>query len=212
MNHLKLVPAVLLSAVSAVHAADEPHYMVMAQHDIFEVRQYAPYIVAEVQVPGPVNEAGNQGFRILADYIFGNNKGAPNVDRHAAVLTVPTPVKIEMTAPVMQTAFDTGFKVQFVMPSEFNLDTLPAPGDSRIKLCAYPAQTVAVIRYSGSWSDKNYADHLQQLRHAAAQVGVLTKGEPVFARYDAPFVPSFFRRNEIWLTVQPIGDRLSETL
>ena len=184
---LKLLAVLGLGSLGAnAHAIEEPAYTVVRQYPAFEVRQYAPYLVAEVNVPGPASEAGNQGFKILAAYIFGKNKG----DR-----------KIEMTAPVTQAASDMGFIIQFTMPREFTLDTLPEPLDSSVKLKEIPGGRFAVIRYSGRWSEANYADHLAQLQQAMKAEGISTRGEPIYSRYNAPFVPWFMRRNEIWLHV-----------
>jgi len=183
------------------HAIEEPAYTVVRQYPAFEVRQYAPYLVAEVNVPGPASEAGNQGFKILAAYIFGKNKGDRKIEMTAPVTQTPEPRKIAMTAPVTQAASETGFIIQFAMPKEFTLDTLPEPLDSSVKLRDIPGGRFAVIRYSGSWSESNYADHLAQLRQAVKAEGIPPRGEPIYSRYNAPFVPWFMRRNEIWLHV-----------
>jgi hypothetical protein len=183
------------------HAIEEPVYTVVRQYQAFEVRQYTPYLVAEVNVPGPASEAGNQGFKILAAYIFGKNKGDRKIEMTAPVTQTPEPRKIAMTAPVTQAASDTGFVIQFTMPMEFTLDTLPEPLDSSVKLRELPGGRFAVIRYSGTWSESNYADHLTQLRQAVMAEGIPTRGEPIYSRYNAPFVPWFMRRNEIWLPV-----------
>ena len=184
-----------------VHAIEEPAYTVVRQHQAFEIRQYAPYLVAEVNVPGPASDAGNQGFKILAAYIFGKNKGDRKIEMTAPVTQTPEPRKIAMTAPVTQAASDTGFIIQFTMPMEFTLDTLPEPLDSSVKLRELPGGRFAVIRYSGSWTEANYADHLTQLQQAVKAEGISTRGEPIYSRYNAPFVPWFMRRNEIWLHV-----------
>jgi len=183
------------------HAIEEPAYTVVRQYQAFEIRQYAPYLVAEVNVPGPASEAGNQGFKILAAYIFGKNKGDRKIEMTAPVTQTPEPRKIAMTAPVTQAASDMGFIIQFTMPKEFTLDTLPEPLDSSVKLREIPGGRFAVIRYSGSWSEANYADHLAQLQQAVKAEGIPTRGEPIYSRYNAPFVPWFMRRNEIWLHV-----------
>jgi hypothetical protein len=183
------------------HAIEEPAYTVVRQYQAFEVRQYSPYLVAEVNVPGPASEAGNQGFKILAAYIFGKNKGDRQIEMTAPVTQTPEPRKITMTAPVTQAASDTGFFIQFTMPMEFTLDTLPEPLDSSVKLRELPGGRFAVIRYSGSWTEANYTENLTQLRQAVKAEGIPTRGEPIYSRYNAPFVPWFMRRNEIWLHV-----------
>jgi len=180
-------------------AIEEPKYAVLRQYDGFEIREYAPYIVAEVVVPGPAEEAGNQGFRILASYIFGKNKGERKISMTAPVAQSPAATKIEMTAPVTQAAAEGGYVVQFMMPSKFTLDTLPEPLDPQVKLKEVSGGRFAVIRYSGTWSERNYTEHLEKLERDIGEAGLRTTGNPIYSRYNAPFVPWFMRRNEIWL-------------
>jgi SOUL heme-binding protein len=186
----------------SAHAIDEPAYTVVQKTEVFEVRQYAPYLVAEVLVPGPVGEAGNQGFSLLGGYIFGKNKGERKLEMTAPVTQqAAPPVKLEMTAPVTQTASPGGFLVQFVMPKGYTLATLPEPLDARVKLREVPGSRVAVIRFSGSWSQGLYEEQLQTLRSALAAAGMATTGEPVSSRYNSPFSLPFLRRNEVWLNL-----------
>lgn len=180
-------------------ATEEPKYTVVRQYDGFEIREYAPYLVAEVVVPGPAEEAGNQGFRILAGYIFGKNKGERKIAMTAPVAQAPAPAKIAMTAPVTQAAANGGFVVQFTMPSEYTLETLPEPLDPQVKLREVSGGRFAVIRYSGTWSEGNYQEHLEKLERSVEAAGLRTTGSPIYSRYNAPFVPWFMRRNEIWL-------------
>jgi hypothetical protein len=180
-------------------AIDEPGYTVVRTDDAFEVRRYEPYVVAETMVNAAAEEAGNQGFRILASFIFGQNKGARKIEMTAPVAQTPT--KIAMTAPVAQSATSDGYAVQFAMPREWTLETLPEPTDSRVKLRAIPARTLAVISYSGTWSQSNYEENLRKLQEALAEAGVKWHGAAVWARYDPPWKPWFWRRNEILLEV-----------
>lgn len=194
----------LASVVPTVaQAIEEPAYTVERRYDAgFEIRAYAPVRVAEVTVAGPAEDAGNRGFRILAAYIFGENRGKREIAMTAPVTQTPEPVKIAMTAPVTQAAAEGGYTVQFTMPASFTLDTLPEPLAPRIRLRQLPGKRYAVIRYSGFWSDANYRTHRDKLERATAAAGVETLGEPVYARYDPPWVPWFMRRNEIWLQVR----------
>ena len=107
-----------------------------------------------------------------------------------------------MTAPVTQAAVAGGIQVQFVLPKGVTLATAPEPTDPRVQLRVVPAGTWAVIRYSGTWSQANYVEHLDELKASLKTAGVATQGEPVLARYNAPFTPWFMRRNEIWLQVE----------
>ena len=195
-----IAAALVLGLLSPMaNAIEEPKYTVVRQYEVFEVREYAPYLVAEVVVPGPAGEAGSQGFRILAGYIFGKNKGERKISMTAPVAQAPAPAKIEMTAPVTQAAADGGYVVQFVMPSEYTLETLPEPLDPQVRLKGVSGGRYAVIRYSGSWSDDNYKEHLEKLARGVEAAGLRTTGSPIYSRYDAPYVPWFMRRNEIWI-------------
>lgn len=193
-------------------AIEQPEYSVVQTNDVYEIRKYEPYIVAEVVVPGPESEAGNQAFSLLGGYIFGKNKGERKLEMTAPVVQTPVSAptlapaastKIEMTAPVVQTPTTNGFLVQFMMPRAYTLATLPEPLDPKVKLRQIEGKTVAAHRYSGSWSQSNYDEHLDILKQALAKAGVKTQGEPLYSRYNAPFTPWFLRKNEIWFNIQP---------
>lgn len=184
-------------------AIEEPRYEVLRQIDAqTELRRYAPYVVAEVVLEAGAADAGNQAFPILAGYIFGKNKGERKLEMTAPVTQTAEPVKTAMTAPVTQSAVGGGTRVQFVLPGDVTLATAPEPLDPRVRLREEAAATWAVIRYSGTWSQANYEEHLTALRAALAAAGVQTDGEPVWARYNGPMTPWFMRRNEIWLAVR----------
>lgn len=207
-------PAVLLgaaftlgAAAPAAQAIEQPRFRVeqVLVADSIEVRRYEPYIVAEVVVPGPAEQAGNQGFSFLGGYIFGRNKGDRKIAMTAPVTQSAQPVKIEMTAPVTQNAVaggKGGFAVQFMMPSSFTMETLPEPLDPRVTLKPVAEQRVVAITYSGTWTQSNYEEHLQKLRDTAQRQGLQVDGEPVYARYNGPWVPWFMRKNEIWLPIR----------
>ena len=191
---------ILIAAMpNTANAIDEPTYTVVQTTDAFEVRQYAPYLVAEVLVPGPVNEAGSQGFSLLGGYIFGKNKGERKFAMTAPVTQAAVPVKMEMTAPVTQTPAPGGFRVQFVLPKGVTVTNAPEPLDPRVALRQEPARRIAVLQYSGFWNDANFNEHLAQLQSSLRSANLSWTGEPVLSRYNAPFTPWFMRRNEVWL-------------
>lgn len=199
----KLLFGVCLATVRLTSMAiEEPTYQVVQQLDGAEVRQYAPYIVAQVLVGGPADRAGNEAFPVLAGYIFGKNKGTRKFKMTAPVTQAAVPMKLDMTAPVTQTEAPGGYLVQFVLPKDITLTTAPEPLDPRVQLREVPASRVAVIRYSGFWSQANYDEHLVKLEAALRAAKLPWAGEPTLSRYNAPFTPWFLRRNEIWLTLQ----------
>ena len=190
-------------------AIEEPDFAVVKKMGAVEIRQYAPYVVAEVVVNANANDAGNQAFPILAGYIFGKNKGekkmamtAPVIQSTAPVTQTAAPIKMQMTAPDTQAAVPGGYLVQFVLPKAVSLSTAPEPLDERVKLREMPAANWAVITYSGTWSQSNFDENLGALRAALKAADIATQGEPVLSRYNGPFTPWFMRRNEIWLALQ----------
>ncbi len=197
--HRLLLLLILATMPLFSHAIEEPDYEVTKKFDQVELRRYAPYVVAEVVLETSAEDAGNQAFPILAGYIFGKNKGEKKFAMTAPVTQTAAPVRMDMTAPVIQAAVAGGMRVQFVLPKGVTLATAPEPIDPRVQLRVVPAGTWAVIRYSGTWPQANYLEHLGQLNASLEAEGVVTQGEPVLARFNAPFTPWFMRRNEIWL-------------
>lgn len=187
MNRVLIVLIALVAAATAgqAMAIEEPQFEVIHVADDYEIRRYAPFIVAEVDVRGDSGNAGNRAFRILADYIFGNNEPGE---------------KMRMTAPVVSDApRDDGelFTFAFVMESRYTMDTLPSPVDPRIRIVEKPAQVVAARSYSGRWTDDNFLRHEVSLISALTIDGIAMRSEPFLARYDSPFTPWFLRRNEV---------------
>ena len=195
-----LILALCLSVLPLTSmAVEEPDHEIVQRLDGVEIRRYAPYVVAEVLIDSAADQAGNEAFPILAGYIFGKNRGTRKLEMTAPVTQTPAPVKLEMTAPVTQTPVTGGYIVQFVLPRDVTLETAPEPIDPRIRLREVPGRRVAVIRYSGLWSQANYDEHLAKLETALRSAGLRWTGEPTLSRYDPPFKPWFLRRNEIWL-------------
>ncbi|WP_200228167.1 SOUL family heme-binding protein [Rubrivivax gelatinosus] len=199
---LLLVAASLTAMPMPSHATEEPEYQVVQPlaEDV-ELRQYAPYTVAEVVVPGPAGEAGQQAFSILAGYIFGKNKEGRKFEMTAPVTQAAVPAPLETPGQTKQSAAPGGYRVQFILPKGVTPATAPEPADARVLLREIAAEQVAVIRYSGFWSQSNYDEHLSRLQAQLRAAGLAWTGEPVYSRYNAPFTPWFMRRNEIWLTL-----------
>lgn len=205
--NLILLKRVIISAIfcysGVLMAVEEPKYVVKSKSENFEIRLYQGTLVAETLIEGQFDEVGTKGFKILADYIFGNNKAKTKIDMTAPVAQQESGVKIEMTAPVSQISDSGGHLIQFTMPENFTLDTLPVPNDSRIRLRAIEPRLVAVYSYSGSWSEARYKEKLKEFNSELAKSNIKTVGNPIFARFNSPFQLWFLRRNEIWMEVAP---------
>ena len=163
----------------------------------FQVRRYAPQVVAETVVDGTLEEAGNKAFRPLFNYISGANRSKGKIAMTAPVAQQRAGEKIAMTAPVGQEAVSNQWAITFMMPPHFTMETLPAPTDEKVRLRAIPARRMAAVQYSGTWSRQRYERNLARLREWMKAQGLAAAGDPVWARYNAPFTPWFLRRNEV---------------
>ena len=185
-------------------AAEEAKYTVSVKQDDFEVREYEPSIVAEVIVNDDFEGASGAAFRTLFNYISGDNTGRNKIEMTAPVTQKPEPEKIAMTSPVGQRKADQGWAVSFMMPDSYTMDTIPVPDDPTVVLKEVPAHRAVAIRYSGRWSEKSYKKHLARLQDWMVSENFEAIGEPVWARYNAPFTPWFMRRNEILIPIAPL--------
>lgn len=182
-----------------------PNYTVVEKTNQIEIRQYEPMITAEVTVTGDRETAINRGFKLLADYIFGNNTATGN---KKIAMTAPVmqqrSEKIAMTAPVIQTASqDSTWTVRFVMPASYSIANLPKPNNPQVKLIEVPSKTMIAIRFSGRMSNANLESHLATLKNYISTHHINTIGEPEYAFYNPPWTLPLFRRNEILIAIKP---------
>ena len=191
---------IIFSGAHNTMAIEEAPYEVVKVEGSFEIRDYAPHILAETLVDGDFDKAGSSAFRRLFSYISGDNRSQTKIAMTAPV-SQQSGEKIDMTAPVGQQKSGDQWVVSFMMPASYNMETLPAPDDPLVTLRQVPARRMATIRYSGFWSEKNYQKNKTKLDSWVQKEGLSVNGEPIWARYNAPFVPWFMRRNEILLPV-----------
>ena len=182
-------------------AIEEAKYKVLEREGDFELRQYQPRIVAETLVEGDFQEVGNEGFRRLYDYISGKNRKQQTIPMTAPVSQEASSEKIPMTAPVNQEQVGGKWRITFLMPSQYTLETLPEPADPRVQLTKVPGLLMAALSYSGTWSRGRYEEKEKRLKGLIRQKGLKIEGEPIFARYNPPFMPWFLRRNEVLIPV-----------
>ena len=161
--HILLTILVISFGATDAMAIEEAAYQVVKKEDRFEVRDYAPHILAETIVEGKMKEAGNMAFRRLFNYISGENRSQDKVAMTAPVSQVPSGEKIEMTAPVGQQNVQGRWVVSFMMPASYTLETLPVPVNPEVSLRQVPARRLAAVRYSGFWSEKKYLRYRQKL-------------------------------------------------
>jgi hypothetical protein len=208
-----LLPILLLPllAEAALAATEELKYDVVDTRMGFEIRRYPSYLVAETKVTGPWDKVGGDAFRVLHDYISGNNRP------HGAPPPVPTTEKgdkpekgekIEMTAPVIQAPVpgekDT-YVFAFVMPAKYAPDTLPTPNDPRVTIRQVPPRFIAAHRFRGVWSDDSVKRNEKTMMDSIDLAGLKAIGTPMWARYNPPITPWFMRRNETMVELEAAG-------
>ncbi|KPK12009.1 MAG: heme-binding protein [Acidithiobacillales bacterium SG8_45] len=189
-----------------VMAIEEAEYTVVIKEGDFEIRDYAPHVLAETIVEGDFDEAGNKAFRRLFQYISGNNEAQDKVAMTAPVSQEAKGEKISMTVPVGQQQVGRRWTVSFMMPASYTLETLPRPLDPEVTLRLVPARRLAAVRYSGLWSEKGYVQNKAALESWIKQRGQTPVGEPIWARYNAPFSLWFMRRNEVLIEIAPAAN------
>ena len=200
-----LASAVTFLGAGNAMATEEAKYTVMLKEEAFELRAYEPHILAETVVGGDFEDAGNEAFGRLFKYISGNNKSQEKIAMTAPVGQTQVSQKISMTSPVGQTERNGKWAVSFMMPAVFTLESIPEPKDPNVVLRRVPERYVAVVRYSGFWSKKGYLKNMALLHEWVKVKGLHILEEPIWARYNAPFIPWFLRRNEILLVVADPG-------
>jgi hypothetical protein len=213
MKHLVLLLTALFLAGNSM-ALEQPKHRVLETIGKIELRDYEPSILAEVEVEGERSAAVNQAFRILAGYIFGGNQGQNKIAMTAPVTQAPEPAskageKIAMTAPVIQETVSAAtstssprWRVAFMMPSKFTLDTLPKANDERIKFRVSEPVKRAAIVFDGFSTESNLGTHREQLEAFIAKRGLKIAGEYSMAFYNDPFTLPWNRRNEWWVAIE----------
>jgi len=158
---------------------EEPSYIILRTLEkAVEIRDYDPQIRATSQMGQE-----NRSFGVLSEYIFGNN------DRNE---------QIGMTAPVV-THWD---KMSFIMPTRYDLESLPKPINAQIEIDQVKRYKVAVIRFSGFTSPKKMDEEAEKLFMALKSNGIEIEGEPFLMRYNPPWTLPFLRRNEVAVEVK----------
>ena len=180
----------ILFSITAM-ATEEPKFTLVKKDGPFEVREYAEKIIAQVEVEGSYQDATSRGFKLLADFIFGNNTN-PSLQSD----------KIEMTAPLISEKDKHKWLISFVMPSEYSLDTLPKPNNADVKIIALEIEKYAVIVFSGLVRESSFEEKITLLKNYVEENNFIVDGNVQIARYNPPWTLPFFRRNELLLKIK----------
>ena len=221
LSGVLLTSTLLISG--AAMATEEPNYTVLSKTENFELRRYESQLVAQTWVSGDQDAASRAGFKILADYIFGNNT-ASSGESSKISMTAPVAMqfeakqsatkkngsnasqKIAMTAPVSikqeQQQNDGKWRVQFTMPSQYTMQTLPKPNNTDITIIEVAPQTYGVIKFSGLAGSEKVAAKTVELQSWMQTQKLKLTGTPELARYNPPWTLPFMRRNEIMIAYE----------
>ena len=201
-------------------AIEEPRFTQILKAGSFEVRQYAPMLVAETVVDGDMDEASSRGFRRIADFIFGNNQSAQTGGSAKIAMTAPVTQepqlekseKIAMTAPVtMGAASNTAdsnlagsnkWRIHFVMPSQYTLANIPQPKNADVKLREIPGKYFAVYNYTGFNTKSQVQAKTDELVAWVQEKNLKALSSPQLSRYDPPWTLPMFRRYEIMIEIE----------
>lgn len=187
-----------LFGVFGIRLYEEPRYDVIDRlADKVEIRRYGSRLAAQVELPAAGEVGRSEAFQLLFAYIAGANRTAASGSDRIA-MTAPVEVhereQVAMTVPVQTSQANGLVRMRFFLPAKFSRENAPTPVDARVRLVTVPATTIAVLRYSGSGSDR--AQRQAELTAALSASPWRLSGEPYTLNYDAPFTLPFLRRNE----------------
>ena len=186
-------------------AIEEPKFNLIAKENAFELRVYQPKIIAEVSIDADLSESSSKGFRLIADFIFGNNTsrlgGSEKISMTAPVSVYEKSEQISMTAPLGVQEVKDGWKVYFVMPSKYTLDSIPKPNNAQVSIKQIPAKKFAVIRFSGLVDEEKMNKKVKDLNEWIVSRNLKAISNPELARYNPPWTLPFLRRNEVMVEV-----------
>lgn len=189
---------------------EEPPYQVLETIGPIEIRQYGPRLAAETDMGSGAGSGINDGqydaFMALANFIFANDRQGPEVAMTAPVAIEQANEPIAMTAPVEVKPEGEGRVMRFFMPAEYTMETLPRPGDERVRIVMVPAQTLAVVRFSGLATNAEVKDYEAALLQGLEESGWQATGEPGYFGYDPPMTPPAKRRHEVFVEVSSQED------
>jgi len=158
-----------------------PAAVVLIDDGKFSVRGYENLTL----VRAPMKDSSDDGsFRRLFGYITGKNSRSEN---------------IPMTAPVLMDERETGRGMSFIMPSAMDPRSLPDPLDPVLERVSFSGGRFAVYRFSGGRNASNETKARIALEQWMAGRGLVAADKPLYGYYNPPWIPTWFRRNEVWI-------------
>jgi len=203
MAIITIITAWAIMGYFFIKKIETPTYNVVEHKESYEVRQYEPIIIAYVEVEGTYRESIRQGFRLIADYIFGNNSTQEQIAMTAPVTEQQESQKIAMTAPVMAQEYEMGRHIiSFIMPSKYTIETLPIPNNDQVKLQQEPSKKYAVMAFSWFSINTRVANKKKEFVDILIRDELEIISEPKYAGYNPPLTIPFMQRHEILIEVK----------
>ena len=176
---------------------DEPGFRALETDGDYQIRDYPPLTVAETVVSGPRRDALDEGHRILAGYISAKSRDGDEIAMMNPVIQDGgNPMASD--PPLFDDDLEGAWRTRLVMPA--SRGELPEP-PGNVELVEIPARRVAVVSFSGRWTDARLKEQEDRLRGWVARRGEKSDGEPEYAFYNSPMIPGPLRRNEVWLAL-----------
>lgn len=208
MKKTIIIPSIILLAFIAWIAigyfssqVEQLQYTVLENDKEYEIRETKKHLIAQTTITGNFQNSQNNSFNILAGYIFGKNKTKESIAMTTPVIEKESE-KIAMTAPVIEKESNSKERIySFVLPSKYTLETLPEPLDSRVKIKEVEPEKIAVLRFSGFYSEKKIQAKKEELKKYLERDGI-EYSTLSWAGYNPPWTPPFMRRIEVWALIK----------
>ena len=181
---------IILGTIGLIMAIEKPTFKLLEKKGNIEIRVYEPMIIAKTVVEESYDSALSKGFRRIANYIFGGNEKE---------------MSISMTAPVIsKKSIDNPslYEISFVMPKKYNLEDLPKPLFSSVKLEKTNLGKVICIKFGGWATEQNVKRYQNDLIKSISEMGLESKGDYLVAQYNSPWAIPPFRKNEILVQIK----------
>lgn len=180
----------------------EPEYIIISKEGNYELREYPKIVRVTAFVAGDFNSSQKESFNKLFDYISGKNTAKKDIPMTAPVFMEGKGQEISMTAPVLMEESEKGWRMSFVLPQVYTLDSAPQPLDNSLRLEELKDKKYASLRFSGFFSESNFLDRSKDLTAWINKNNFKIVGSPIRAGYNPPWTLPPLKRNEILIPVE----------
>lgn len=189
-------------SVFGIERTEEATYSVILEEGDFQVREYAPALIAQTRTKGEYKASSNKSFRKLAGYIFGDNVSQEKIEMTTPVLQENKSEKIAMTVPVLVKEDNSEWEMTFVLPAQYTMETIPKPNNPDVEVKQQPSRKVATLRFSGLLNAEKMAVKTNELENWLAEKNYVAIAAPYTAAYNPPWTLPMLRRNEALIEIE----------